>query len=407
MRILLQYLRDYGFIIPILLFFYLLNPFNLGYAPGLMLIPFLVLRRQFFSESLDFNLMVLTAFSITFASFYGLQAGDTQGVQFIAIYGLTPPVFYLLGKFLANGLRSHNSLFFLLFLIFTVFSLSAVISVYTNFMQEGFGTFDRNLPMFWSGRIVPATIMGAFMTFNMCIPATVLSRLGKDRPWTLAGMILLFVVSLICVLRLGSRTQLSIFLISTLVTLFYVVPRQSLRNNILLLGLLGGVVYFISQNISFDLSADWFTNFADRVDSRGGNLASGGGRTDRWILSLEYLLEKPLGWDTREFGHSHNMWLDVARVAGVIPFLLLLIFSFRALRVVRSFTRWNREDVALNNSVLIYTLAFVLIFMVEPIFDGIFSLFAVFCLFIGVLNQYPHRHEQIKEYYTSLETEAR
>jgi len=40
-----------------------------------------------------------------------------------------------------------------------------------------------------------------------------------------------------------------------------------------------------------------------------------------------------------------------------------------------------------------------LIFMVEPIFDGIFSLFVLFCLYIGMVNYYliKEKAKQINE----------
>jgi hypothetical protein len=48
-----------------------------------------------------------------------------------------------------------------------------------------------------------------------------------------------------------------------------------------------------------------------------------------------------------------------------------------------------RRPISLDfrSAVLIYSLAFLLIFMVEPIFEGIFSLFALFCLFAGLLKK--------------------
>lgn len=386
MKQIIQYIASYGFAIPILLIIYLINPFNFGYIAGLAVIPFLLINKQFLKSSLDFDVFLLTIFSFSYALFYSLDATENQGNQYIFIYALTPPTFYLLGKYLSKELQSERLITLFLFILFTLFSISALISVFSAFLSEGFGTFERNIPMFWSGRRVSATIMGAYLVFNMCIPAILISSIGRHKLWIQILMLFVFAISLISVIRLGSRTQLAVFLITAIISLIYVMPKQSFRNNFILVLLLGSVVYYVQTMVSFDLSEDWLTNFADRMDSKGGDLSSGGGRTERWSKSIENIFTKPTGWNVKDFGYSHNLWLDVARVSGVLPFTLLLLITFRFISHIREFVRSNSNDLAIRTHILIYTLGFLLVFMVEPIFDGIFSLFTLFCLFVGLLR---------------------
>jgi len=56
----------------------------------------------------------------------------------------------------------------------------------------------------------------------------------------------------------------------------------------------------------------------------------------------------------------------------------------------------KKEAYAFNNQVMIYTLAFSLVFMVEPILEGMFDFFAFFCFFIGVVKKYSTDNPVIK-----------
>ena len=97
-----------------------------------------------------------------------------------------------------------------------------------------------------------------------------------------------------------------------------------------------------------------------------------------------------------EFGLSHNLWLDVLRVGGVIPFVLLLIYSWKAFKGIRKFLRSNAGDITYNFLLIVISTGLFLVFMVEPILDGIVNLFILFCLFRGLLT-YPLEEEEPAE----------
>lgn len=151
---------------------------------------------------------------------------------------------------------------------------------------------------------------------------------------------------------------------------------------------LGGIGYFISTKVSFDLDADWLTTFADRMEGKNTGIASGGGRTERWVKSLEYLFKYPLGWDVNEFGFAHNFWLDVLRASGIVPFIILIIYTIRSFMQLRKTLGMIKDDIIFKGQILIYFFAFMMIFMVEPVMEGIFMTFIVFCIYKGIINKY-------------------
>lgn len=369
----------------ILLGLYLINPMGIDYLIGYALVPLILLKKNFLLQVLDNELLFLTFFSVSYAIFYSFN--PVSGLQFVAIYALFPPVFYLTGKYLPTLFPQSNSLYKLFFILGILLSVTSLASVMTKLLEGGFGIFDRNLPNIWTGEIIPATIMGSFFTINMCIPALLIQTKNKNGFWFNLTGIVIFILSLLCVLRIGVRTQLLICFLTFGLALFYVIPQQSFSRNVFLLLLFLSLGVYLTRNISFSWNADWMAAFTDRMDGSGEDVMSGGGRTDRWMKSIKNLIKKPLGWDVEEFGYAHNLWLDVLRVAGVIPFFTLLAFTINSFIKAIKASKIIPESLGFKLQIRVYILALFLIFMVEPIFEGMYSLFLFFCLFVGAYNK--------------------
>ena len=162
-------------------------------------------------------------------------------------------------------------------------------------------------------------------------------------------------------------------------------PKQGIKKNVtLILALLLGFILFI-KNVSLDLNSDVLTAFADRMNDSNNNVANAGNRSERWAQSFEYLFSHPLGWDVHEFGHSHNLWLDALRSGGAISFILLILVFVKASIILKKKLGNKKLSLPYRVHILVYFVGFFLIFMVEPILDGMTSLFVFFCLFMGLI----------------------
>ncbi len=381
-----NYISSIGYFMTFILFLYLLNPFDKSILFGFVLVPLFLARKHFIKLHIDFNFFLLLITSIIYALFSAFD--PVVGMQYVFAYAIFPPMFYLIGKHLINPNVNEQNIVHILVIIGVLFSFSAMVSVMLNILEGGFAQYERTLPYFLSGNPVSATKMGAYFTFNMCIPAILIADSGKSKLIFRLFVAGIFIVSLLCVIRLGSRTQLSIMLITSLIALFYVMPRQHFSKNFRLMILLALLILLVLKNVSFDLKADWLSTFAGRMENGSQDIASGGGRTERWSKSFEYMFKSPLGWSVKEFGYSHNLWLDALRVSGVITFILLSIFSIRALVIIHSAIKSNKISLLFNLQILVYTVGFFLLFMVEPIFEALFSFYCLFCIFVGALYHY-------------------
>ncbi len=390
----IKYAKKIGFPIAVFLFFFLLNPYNLNMYFGYILVGLILFKKGFILKNLDSTFLLLLVTSGIYALFYALN--PHAGSQYILIYALFPASFYLLGKYVylkIDGNKTH--LFYFLFLLAALYAMTPLVSVFLNIREGGFGQLDRSLPLFWNGQLVSATIMGSYYTLNMCIPALLIVQQKKTN-WSLKIIAsVIFLLSLACSLRIGSRTQILIFIITLFCSIIYIIPRQSAKRNFItfLLFFLG--LYVLISNVSFDFDQDWLSAFASRMEKGGSDdIASGGGRSERWVKSIGNIFEQPLGWKAEDFGHSHNMWLDVLRVSGVIPFFLLIGFSIKSFLILKSKVSKNKTNLAFNNLLIVYFIAFNLVFMVEPIFEGVFEMFAIFCLYMGIVAKIDTKQTQ-------------
>jgi hypothetical protein len=371
--------------------FFLVDPLMLGYLAGYLLIGIVVFKKNIFVKLLDFDFVLLLVFSLVSAAVYTTHM--TSGIQFVIIYGLFPPFFYIIGKKIVYNTNSYHEIFYIFFALSALFSISAVISVSLNLIEGGFKQIDRTIPMFWNGKDMKATAMGAYLTYNMTIPGLLLNYKQKLNKFFMLFAMALYVITLLAVFRLGSRTQLGITLISIVVSLFFIIPNQSKKNNLKFIFTLIVIVAAFLLFFPIDLEADYFSVLGSRLQE-SDNAGSAGGRTERWTKSIEYLYSHPLGWKVEAFGFSHNMWFDVARYSGLIAFILLIIITIRFYFKTYKAIKLNKDALLINSQILVYSIASFLIFFVEPIMDGLFFLFTSYCVFQGMIHSYLEKYKK-------------
>tara|TARA_R110000796_G_scaffold252631_2_gene389334 strand:- start:19260 stop:20351 length:1092 start_codon:yes stop_codon:yes gene_type:complete len=361
-----------------------------------VLIIFIYLKKDFLLQNIDSTYFLLSLFSLVYAAFYVFNM--EQGVQWLIIYAIFPSAFYLLGKKMVFSNTNSITLFYLFFILAFMYSITGVLSVGINLLKGGFVQVGRSIADFWTGKEKLATAMGAFFIFNMSVPGILIAAKNKLPIWVkiFAGGI--FFISLLCVFRLGSRTQIVLIILSILFALIYLLKSQNMVSNFkLALGVV--VVIFLSINyLSIDLDAEYLSSLGERLQQDSGdNAASAGGRTGRWEKSIVNLYEKPLGWDVNEFGYSHNMWFDAARNGSVISFVLLLIFTIKATLNIKKALQAEPKAILFNSTVLIYSIAIFSQLFVEPALESLFILFVFFCFMQGVLNAYTQKVKKEKQ----------
>ncbi|QWX84798.1 hypothetical protein H0I23_03920 [Cellulophaga sp. HaHaR_3_176] len=372
-----------GLLPSIFFILYLINPFELGYLAGYTLFVLVFFDKKYLIQNIDFIFIILLIFSSTYASFSFFD--PEEYIQTILFYLLFPPTFYLFGKYVSQKINSLQKVYYILIAVGLLYSFTAIVSVLLNIFQGGFAQFDRYIPNFWNGRPITATLMGAYLTFNMAIPTLFIT--GKIKNIILKLILaFLFIISMLCVFRLGSRTQIVLCFISLVITLAFIIPKQKRKTNFKLISVIVIISILFYLFVPIDLNADYLSTLGKRLQETDSNAGSAGGRTERWTKSLTNLFTKPLGWDFREFGFSHNLWLDVAQQNGLLPFVLILAFSIRTISDTLKTVRKLKPNIYFTNLITVNTIIINLMFFVEPIMQGALSFFLVFCFMQGIIK---------------------
>jgi hypothetical protein len=132
--------------------------------------------------------------------------------------------------------------------------------------------------------------------------------------------------------------------------------------------LISVLLYFILLKLGI-FNNEVFDAYASRNE---GDLSTGGGRTERWEYALQQLFLTPFGW-AENSGKTdyfvHNMWLDIAKITGIIPFTLLLSCSISSFKILLRLLRIKRDLVVAV--LLALNVCFFCSCFVEPVYGGL------------------------------------
>lgn len=227
------------------------------------------------------------------------------------------------------------------------------------------------------GEVITATLFG--LIASMGISGLGITVGYSDRrhlvPWL---FFICFVLSLMTTFYLINRTAIVVGLISLALVIIYKSNNNIFRLffSLIVLAIIGYSVFSVGLINQQVISA---------YSSRGyEDIMSGGDRFWRWGDAFVKMLKYPFGWinEYTPYNYVHNMWLDVARMGGIIPFVFLLIPTITSLRnTYRLFTIKNNNLFVVI--IVLYTCMFIAAFM-EPVIEGCIYFFLLFCWLWGI-----------------------
>ena len=104
----------------------------------------------------------------------------------------------------------------------------------------------------------------------------------------------------------------------------------------------------------------------------------------------------PLG-GLRETSYYHNLWLDVGRVAGIFPFLCMIVYTiainWHAIQIIKD----KQVSIWFRYLILCVYLGIQINFFVEPILEGLLDFFLIFTVINGMLECYYHSCFDMKQ----------
>lgn len=312
-------------------------------------------------------------------SAFGLMNGFMTIPKLIGLC-LPMALFYIMGKFLVIRIRKPIHLILLLILLLICYQFE----VYTSFLDSyfnGFYTMNDKRVFYLGGdenRALTATLVGLNISVSMAGLASFIILKGYTKLRILC--LVLFLMAVFTTTYLLNRTALVIAIVSTLVVLSYFYR----KNKTALVFIISGI--FVSSLIVYKMG--WISSdILMAYEERNFDLNTAGQRTTKWVDTFKEIFQYPFGWADLASSsnyYAHNMWLDIARVTGILPFLSLLLVSVQALFIqLRLFRIKADYFVAVTTGI---NVCFLLSCFVEPVYGGL-HLF-LWAMLWGMQEQY-------------------
>ncbi len=370
----------------ILLILFFLTQFTIfnGYIHVYIKVLFcsLVLFKLFFRYRSSFFLL---AFCISNSLFLFVSGVIPSRFEVFAIL-IGPIAYYLYGYYVIDTCKCKEELstFFLLFIFAS--SIQLWVSNIHDAIDVGIINTSRAILNDTGTQDHSATLQGLMAAFGLSGIAYPIAEFKhfstKSLCYTCAALLSLF-----CVIHLVNRTGLVVIVAVLFITSIYSV-RANIKSLIFIIFVL--VVMFVILNNIGLISTDVLDAYINR--EADASIKDGSDRFGRWINSFGYMFSYPLGWakSLNQVGYSHNLWLDVARCTGLVPFSLLLITSIKNYK--KTLRLFFLKGFSINGFLVGYSVGLFLSAFVEPVIEAVSTFFFIMCMVWGMQQAYMDKN---------------
>lgn len=354
-----------------------------GYGYYFFYLPFgyLLLKKIWRYVDKTFLLLLCWGMSYAFSNVLFSQIGYATIFCFVINF----PVLYLAGKFLIRK-NSFHSVINYLYIFSLSISLISIVSVLIDISINGFFVLGmgRNVPMIGINNAegyIAATGISTRLLLIISFIGSIFANYSKKQKML---FLLAAIIAIYCTIRIQSRTSIVAMSLYLITSFFYNYKQVSRKVKLSLLIILLVICSFCSYILI--VYADQLA-VLERFDLE--DIEGGGGRVERSIEVIYNLPKYLIGGMNlnHNIPYAHNLWLDCARVAGIIPMFLLFIICGIYLKYLLFILSSNQILSVFRLTVLLLTIGLFIVFCAEPILEGIPMTFAFFCVLLGILKE--------------------
>lgn len=340
-----------------------------------------VIPFDYYKSSLFACILV---FTFLYGSF-GVLSGFLDISKLIGLC-LPMPLFYVSGKLMVVRVVKPINLILILTLLLICYQMEVFTTFLYNILVNGY-VINSSRQFFLGGdvnRELTATLVGLNVSVSMIGLSAFIIIKGHYKLRIV--LLTLFLTAVSTTMFLINRTGLVIAVICTFVVLCYYYN----NNRKALVAVLACLIFVLI----FALNKGWIdSNVLMTYSERNVDILTAGQRTIKWADAFRELLQHPLGWSNVVSGttyYAHNMWLDIARVTGIIPFVALLVVTVKALLVQFRLLKIRTDSFVAVTTGL--NVCFFLSCFVEPVYGGL-HLF-LWTMIWGMQEQYCSLNQQ-------------
>lgn len=371
------------------LFLLTLGAINWGYAYPLVFLFVALLRQRMLGREIYFNFLYAPGFWLLLSAGMTYALIGMRTISGVYHHGVLPVVAFAIGWLIAEG-SSDKQIRDGILALATGFGTYATLNMLVNIGNNRYRLID-----FWTGTYRAATGSGALNTLPISV-APYAVKFEKRLPVKIMFLALFF-ATIQYMFMLGTRTQFAILLlIVILAALQFAYSEQGIAGVLKCIGIMAviSLIAFLIYHFNVLSIRDYIlsTNLAARYQRRASLENADSFRFQSFWIGLRELIQYPMGGRASQV-YRHNMWLDVGRVSGIIPFCLLLVYSIK---------NFANVTVIWKNTKILPSLRYLLLFLyigayvncfVEPIWEGALNFFLALCVVDGMVSAMMRRLE--------------
>lgn len=331
-------------------------------------------------KRLDNMSALLLLFSIIYVVF-SYYNGAFSGTSLL-VYGLPWFIFYNYGIYLMNESQSERDIIRLLIIVAFCVGLPVYFSVVQRIIATGSLVDVSRLFYFANNedeKIAGTIICVAIYMGYIGLPAFFLLSKWKLERWL---FLTLFVLSILVPISVVTRFPIVVSAMCFLLILYLKYKGNTLR-------LMG--IFLLVVSVVFLLYyqggevGQVFEAYSDRNEDLE-NVSTLSSRTIMWSHAISNLLYYPFGWygTDNQYSFMHNMWLDIARFSGIIPFLLLSIVTIKSFITNVRILKYTKTTLAYI--FLALNFCFCMVVFVEPVYGSLTA--GLGCMVWGMQEAY-------------------
>lgn len=372
-----------------ILFLFCLNFMNKGtYLYFILVLAFIVwmyAKRIKISITNEFFLLLLCF--ISYFLIYNIHF--SIGLQMFITHCLGPILGYFIGYHIINK-KSNICINNISVVIVSGLFIHGMLNMFLFFSN---GITSRSVPDIWLGTPIAATLQGIFFTCVCSLLFYSIYIIKSKKNKVIVLLSILF--SIYSSLRTASRTLLVITIVTFICNVIIYMYINKIRFNkifklIISVFLIISTIIVIYKFNIFNLK-DFYegSEFYNRINSDYITTLSEDPRYEMYKKTIIGIYDNPIGGDRIDgVRYAHNLWLDVGKKVGIIPFTLLILYTVMTLITMIKIIRNNNIEIKFKYLFASIYISMILNFMVEPILEGFPYIFTIMCIFNGATRYY-------------------
>ena len=293
----------------------------------------------------------------------------------------TSCLLFISGWKLSSRINDERTNLYFFSIISCALALPHIVVTFQDILHSGLINEGRRLAILDEDLQMDTTLRVIFLSLSMIGTSFLFWNSEGNREYTRFKYIIAIVsvMALFCCLHYLSRTGL--FLFAMPLALSFLWSRRKISFSTI------AIIVIIVAGIQVFGNSELFTLYQAR-EKDYSSVSNFGGRDERWLTAIAFILNNPFGSSLSNTIYAHNMWLDFGKDGGIISFILLVLFSLYCYFTLFSSVMHRRLKGVVAFMCVVYTIQMFSSNFTECIHEGARGFLYVYFLLTGYITGY-------------------